>query len=149
MVETTGRRRVVRLAISWQLHTKASFQRAQVRLLDLSFLGARIAHAAPVEVGIACFVDLPPALGEAHLVCRVVWTKSDPRERGDIPSSYQSGLAFVGVTPAQQRALLAALESLKTQVGQCADEDRARSTRERGLSTGSPKFLVWAFCNRF
>ncbi len=127
MVESTRQRRVARIAIPWQLHTTASFQLAQVRLVDLSSLGARIEHREPVHQGIACFLDLPAALGEARLVCRVVWSRlSGDGGSGadDGPAAYQTGLEFVGITPAQQRALLTALEILKTEVSQHAHGDR-------------------------
>ncbi len=135
MVETTRHRRVARLAIPWQLHTKASFQLAQVRLVDLSSLGARIEHAEPAHEGIACFVHLPPALGEARLVCRVVWSRpcsGGGSGAGDGPAIYQSGLEFVGITPEQQKALLAALEILQTELRQRAEEDHVQGAGEKG-----------------
>ncbi len=118
MVQTAGQRRVARITIPWQLYTKASLQVGLVRLVDLSSLGARIEHPDPVHEEIACFLELPPALGEAHLVCRIVWTRLYEGERGldgGTHVSYQSGLAFVGITPEQQTALASALEILKTE----------------------------------
>jgi hypothetical protein len=117
MIETSERRRVARITIPWQHLTKPSLELRWVRLLELSSGGARIEHPEPVHEGVVCFVDLPPALGQAGLTGRVVWTrphKSEQTLEGDTPVYYQSGLAFVGITPEQRTALTAALEILRT-----------------------------------
>jgi hypothetical protein len=115
MIERSERRRVVRLTIPWQHLTKPTLELRWVRLLDLSSAGARIEHPEPVPEGIVCVVDLPPTLGQARFAGRIVWTRLQRGEQtfeGDKQVSYQSGLAFFGLTPEQQTALQAALAIL-------------------------------------
>ncbi|HXZ43672.1 MAG TPA: hypothetical protein VEH53_02505 [archaeon] len=67
--------------------------------------------------GLVCEVDFPPALGRGRLKGRVVWTKVHKREQtfgGDTRVFYQTGLAFVDITPEQREALGAALRILQT-----------------------------------
>jgi PilZ domain-containing protein len=115
MVETLERRRVPRLAVPSHLGGFEVESRL-VRLLDLSAEGARIEHPGHLHEGLLMFVDLPPALGGARLTGEVMWTKFGKSEQtvaGDKHVSYQSGLAFVGITPEQQTALAGALAILK------------------------------------
>ena len=116
MAETQERRRVARLTVASHL---GGFKLgvSPARLLDLSSEGARIEHPGHLDKGLVCYVDLPPALGRVLLAGRVVWTRPQRGEQtfeGNKQLDYQSGLAFVGITPEQRTALTAALEILKT-----------------------------------
>lgn len=116
MIETTDRRHVARLSIPSHLGG-VELELRLVRLIDISPEGARIEHAGHLHEGLGCFVDLPPALGRLRLTGRVVWTrlyKGEQTLEGDRNLYYQSGLTFTGVTPEQQAALAAALQTLKT-----------------------------------
>ena len=116
MVETPDRRRVARITVPWHL-TGPGAEVLLVRLLDLSAEGARIEHAGQLQDGVVCSVDLPPALGGPRVNAKVVWTrlrKGEQTFEGDRVVLYQSGLAFVGITPEQQAALAVALVILKT-----------------------------------
>jgi hypothetical protein len=118
-VQTPDRRRVARLTIPWQRFTKPSLELRPVRLLDLSSMGVRIEHTEPLHEGVVCYVDLPPDLGRASLTGRVVWTRPHRPEQPfeeDTRVSYQSGLAFVGLTPEQRAKLADALQILKAGV---------------------------------
>jgi len=118
MVETLDRRRVARITVPWQQFTRPSLELRLVRLLDLSSEGARIEHPDLLHEGVVCYVDLPPALGQACLTGRVVWTRLHKAEQtfeGDKHRYYQSGLVFIGLTSEQQTALAAALEILRTE----------------------------------
>ncbi len=114
MGETRERRRVTRLAVPSHLGG-VKLELRRVRLLDLSSEGVRIEHTGHLHEGLVCFVDLPPALGRVRLTGEVVWTrlrKGEQTVEGDKHRYYQSGLAFVGITPEQQTALAAALDIL-------------------------------------
>ena len=118
-VQSPDRRRVARLTIPWQRFTRPGLELRPVRLLDLSSMGVRIEHAEPLHEGVVCYVDLPPDLGRATLTGRVVWTKLHKGEQtheGESRVSYQSGLAFVGLTSEQQAKLADALQILQTGV---------------------------------
>ncbi len=121
MTSQTPIRRVARLTVPWQYHiTKPSLELGWVRLLDLSPEGARIEHPEPVHEGEICAVDLAPALEWGRLTGRVVWTRPHTPARtfeGDTRVHYQSGLAFVDITPEQRVALAVALEILQTGEG--------------------------------
>jgi PilZ domain-containing protein len=88
-----------------------------VRLLDLSAEGVRIEHPGHLHEGLVLFVDLPLDLGGVRLTGKVVWTrlrKGEQTFEGDKHVTYQSGLAFIGITPEQQAALAVALVTLRT-----------------------------------
>jgi len=115
-VQTPDRRQVARLSVPWQL-TGPGLELRLGRLLDLSSMGARIEHPDLLHEGLVCYVDLPPALGRARLTGRVIWSR--PRKpaqtfEGNTRVFYQSGLAFVEITPEQREALAAALAVLQT-----------------------------------
>ena len=115
MIEPAERRRVARVVASRYLGV-VELKLREVHLLDLSPAGARIEHPDPVREGAVCFVDLPPALGKVWLTGRVEWTrlyKGKQTVEGETRVYYQSGLAFVGITPEQRTALAAALEIVK------------------------------------
>ena len=113
MPETPERRRGARLSVASHFGGEVS----SARLLDLSSEGARVEHPGRPPGGRVCFVDLPPVLGRVRLIGRVVWTQLQGGEQtreGERRLIYQSGVAFVGVTPEQRTALEAALAILKT-----------------------------------
>ncbi len=115
MLAMAERRAAVRLTIPWQ-YRRSSWKVREVVLLDLSATGARIEQPEYLEEGFLCYVELPPALGYAHLAGRVIWTtphESSHTAEGGTPTSYQSGLAFVGLTPEHKRVLAAALDILR------------------------------------
>ncbi|HSB78124.1 MAG TPA: hypothetical protein VLM91_05015, partial [Candidatus Methylomirabilis sp.] len=79
---------------------------------------ARIEHPGHLHAGLVLFVDLPPDLGRGRLTGKVVWTRLRKGEQTVEDAKhvyyYQSGLAFIGITPEQQAALAVALAILKT-----------------------------------
>ena len=115
MVTGADRRRVARLSVPrrWgggdlELHL--------VRMLELSSLGARITHRQPLHAGGISYVDLPPAFGAVRLMGRLVWTQLLRMEQtleGERRALYESGLEFTSLTPEQQTALAAALDTLR------------------------------------
>ncbi len=118
MLATAERRMAARLTIPWQFRSKPSWEVRQVVLLDLSATGARIEQPKYLREGAPCYVELPPALGDAHLAARVIWTRpqeSSHTAEGGTPSAYQSGLAFVGLTSENRMVLSAALAILAGQ----------------------------------
>jgi hypothetical protein len=115
MAKTPDQRRVARVTVPRHL-SDGELELHLVRLLDLSALGARIEHLEPMREGVVCYVDLPPALKRIRLTGRVVWTGARPSEQtldGERRRFHQSGIEFTGLTPEQQAALAAALETLK------------------------------------
>ncbi len=116
MDETGDRRREARLPVPWHL-TGAGLEPLLGYLVDLSPLGARIEHAEPLEEGLRCEVDLPPALGWGWFSGKVVWTRPHevaPTLEGNTRFAHQSGLAFDDITPEQRVVLAVALEILQT-----------------------------------
>jgi hypothetical protein len=80
----------------------------EVRLMILRLSGARIEHGEPLRPGSLCAFQLPPALGSVVLSAEVVQSTvigTTPMPGGDRQLCYQSGLAFVNVTPEQRAAL--------------------------------------------
>ncbi len=105
----------------------------QLRLLDLSLSGACIEHLSRMHPGSYCVLEFPPALGPftltAHVVRSVVvGVEQGPRETRTL--RYESGVAFVHVTPAQQAALAHLLEHLSP------------GEAEKGVDGASPEPLV-------
>jgi hypothetical protein len=114
--QTPDRRRVARLTVPPHL-SGFDVELRLVRLLDLSAEGVRIEHPGHLHEGLVLFVDLPLDLGGVRLTGKVVWTrlrKGEQTFEGDKHVTYQSGLAFIGITPEQQAALAAALRILRT-----------------------------------
>ncbi len=114
--QTPDRRQVARIAVPPQLKGPG-LERLRGCLLDLSATGAQIEHTDPVSEGLVREVDFPPALGRGRLKGRVVWTKVHKREQtleGETQIFYQTGLAFVDITPEQREALAVALVILRT-----------------------------------
>jgi PilZ domain-containing protein len=110
------RRWVARFIVPRHL-TEPDLELRRVRLLDLSAKGARIEHLEHLHEGLVRTVDLPSILGGLRLTGQVVWTKLPQRvqtfER-DTRIFYQTGLAFVDITPEQREALAGALRILET-----------------------------------
>jgi hypothetical protein len=109
------RRRTARMTIPWHL-SGPGLELRLVRLLDLSWDGARIEHIEPLRQGIECFVDLPPGLGRVRLTGRVAWTGIRGGEQtveGESRQHFQSGIAFTRLVPHEQTMLAEALEKLK------------------------------------
>ena len=91
----------------------------EFRLVDLSIAGARIEHQAPLNPGSTWGVELPLAFGSMGLRARVVHTGpvGDTQVRdADALLHYQSGLAFLGITPEQQATLGRRLNGLYPQL---------------------------------
>jgi len=87
----------------------------EARLLDLGSTGARIEHHNLLRLGFTCTLELPPALGALVLSVRVVRSAVVGTETG--PSGerllqYESGLAFLDLTAAQQATLEGVLDRL-------------------------------------
>jgi PilZ domain len=120
MVTGTDRRRVARLTVPRRFRG-GELELHLVHVLDLSPLGARIAHREPLHAGGIGYVDLPPALGRVRLLGRVVWTRLRATEQtldGDRQALYESGLEFTSLTADQQKALADALATLQAaQIG--------------------------------
>lgn len=115
MVETPNRRRVARITVPSHLGP-FELELRLARLLDLSAEGVRIEHPGHLHEGLRLFIDLPPDLGRIRLTAEVVWTKLRKGEQTVEDDKhvyyYQSGLAFIGITPEQHAALAAALAIL-------------------------------------
>ena len=85
-----------------------------VWLADLSTTGARITLGEQLHHGAPLVLELPPTLGSLTLTARVVWSTIYGGEQtleGEHHTIYQSGLAFVGLTPEQQASLASIVES--------------------------------------
>jgi len=114
MATGVERRHSARLTIPSQFGDHGG-QLQAVRLLKLSSAGARVEHLAPLQAGLLCLVDLPPALGRGSLTGRVVWSKLHRTEHsleGEQRRYFQSGLTWTEFTPGQQERLTAALQIL-------------------------------------
>ena len=115
MVTGEDRRRVVRLTVP-RRWGGGDLEQHLAHLLDLSALGARIAHREPLHAGGIGYVDLPPAFGAVRLMGRLVWTQLLRMEQtfeGERRALYESGLEFTSLTPAQQAALATTLATLR------------------------------------
>ncbi len=115
MPERPERRQVARLLVPRHL-SGVGLEVRETVLLDLSSVGARIEHREPLHTGFGCYLDLPRAFGRLRLPGRVVWTRRHRIEQtpeGEQVHYHQSGLTFTNLTPAQQSALAAALETFQ------------------------------------
>jgi len=87
----------------------------EVRLLDLSLKGARIEHLDLLHPGVACHLELPPALGSLVLSAQVVWCTivgRKPSPGGDRRLLSRTGLRFTKLTTTQQTVLAGTLREL-------------------------------------
>jgi hypothetical protein len=115
MDESPDRRRVARITVPWHL-SGPGLELRLARIIDLSPAGARIEHLEPLREGVSCVIDLPPTLGRIRLMGRVVWTGIRGGEQtldGERRLHYQSGVAFIEVTPEQQAGVERALDVLR------------------------------------
>ena len=134
MAKGVERRQSTRLTVPSQFGDHGGELQA-VRLLELSAAGARVEHLAPLQPGLRCLVDLPPALGRGSLSGRIVWTKLHRNEQtleGERQHYYRSGLTWTGLTPEQQGTLAAALELLKVAQEAPPPEGPAGAAGDRG-----------------
>ncbi len=107
MAELVERRKMPRVRIAGQLGGRARAT-LDVRLLDLSVSGARIAHYEVLRPSAPCSFQLPSAIGAATLPARIVWSRlvgSERNEAGERILCYQSGLVFTSLTDEQRAAL--------------------------------------------
>ena len=114
MAEFLERRAASRIPVGGNVRT---WERASVdaRLIDLSQIGARIEHDDLLRPGSFCTFQFPPAIGSTVVSTRVVHSAvvgATPLHDGDSQLRYQSGVAFVNVTPEQQATLQEILERL-------------------------------------
>jgi hypothetical protein len=117
MLTQPERRREARITVPQHLR-RGEPEHHLVHVLNLSRLGARIAHREPLQAGGVWYVDLPPELGDLRLTARVVWTRLLGTERmmeGARRRAYESGIEFTGPTAEQQTALAAVLATLQAE----------------------------------
>ncbi|HXZ44783.1 MAG TPA: PilZ domain-containing protein, partial [archaeon] len=104
-----------------------------LRLVDLSPSGACLEHPCRLHPGSSCVLEFPPALGPLTLTAQVVRSNVVGVELGPEETRrprYESGVAFVRVTPDQRAALAQVLEHL------------AAGETETGVEGVSPEPLV-------
>jgi hypothetical protein len=114
MIEHSGHRRLERLTVPRHFRGPGLGTGTE-QLLDLSPAGARIEHIEPLRDWSSHPIDLPPALGGGRVRATVVWSRAAGQKEvvaGKRWLAYQSGLAFLHSTPAEQAALTVALVRL-------------------------------------
>ncbi len=119
MTQVPERRRVRRAVATGRLTGQASLS-VEFRLLDLSPTGARIEHLTLLRPGSRCTLQVPAPAGSPRLSAQVIWTAvvgQEQQSEGHRVLHYHSGLLFVGVSPAQERAVASLLERLLPEVG--------------------------------
>ncbi len=88
----------------------------EVRLLDLSLGGARIEHSSLLRPGSACLLEFPAAHGllvlTAQVARSIVAGVAEEAASGGRLLRYESGLAFINLTPEQRTALAQLLARL-------------------------------------
>lgn len=107
MTGSHERRGAVRVVITERLGGRARAT-LEVRLLDLSATGARIAHLDLLRPGVIYAFQLPPALGALPLSVRVVHSRvvgTEPSPAGERILRYESGVVFLGLTEEQRSTL--------------------------------------------
>lgn len=112
MPTTQDRRRRVRVRMPGPLRARM-LGFVEVQFLDVSIVGARIAHSDPLRPGSRWTLELPLVLGGAILTTRVVHSTAVTGSRnsnGPRPVKYESGVEFVGLTADQEAALARALK---------------------------------------
>ena len=115
MVKRPERRHVARLSVPAHL-SSPGLEAHEVRLVDLSPLGARIEHFRPLPGWNTCFLVLPQSLGGVRLQGKATWSRVVGRKlgaEGEPQLYYQSGLTFLYLKPDQWAGLTAALEILQ------------------------------------
>jgi len=114
MTETQERRAVPRTGLAERPPARVRGLR-EVRLLDLSPLGAQIEHLDLFRLGASCALDLPPPCGALSLPAQVVWCAVIGRKRklgGDSRLVARSGLRFKALTESQHVAIAYSLRHL-------------------------------------
>jgi len=114
MTNMKERRGAARVAVPGRVGSRVRAT-LEAHLLDLSITGARIEHHNLLRPGMACVIELPPALGSLSLSVRIVRSIVVGTEQGQTSERllrYESGLAFVGITGEQRATLKAVLEQL-------------------------------------
>lgn len=114
MTEIQEQRRAVRTPIPGPMSIRARAT-LEVRLLDLSPIGARIGHLDLLHPGLPCVLTLPPSLGPLVLTgsivhSRVAGVHND--STGARYPHYESGIEFIDVTPDRQTVLTDVLTRL-------------------------------------
>ncbi len=95
-----------------------------VRLLDLSTTGARIAHRDQLRPGATFALQLPPTLDALALSMRVIHSRvvgTEPSPAGAQILRYESGVVFLGLTE-EQRTVLQRLIAQRVPNGQDATQ---------------------------
>ncbi len=108
-------RRIARLPVPSYLG-EAEIAHHRVQVINLSPLGACLAHEELLHDGVVCYVDLLPPLGPVRLTGRVAWTRLHTTEQtlaGEQRSHYESGIEFTGPTREQQAGLAAVMATLR------------------------------------
>jgi hypothetical protein len=110
----------VRRAVTTGRLTGQASLSVEFHLLDLSPTGARIEHLALLRPGSRCTLQVPAPAGMPRLSAQVIWTAVMGEARlpeGQRVLRYHSGLLFVALSPAQERAVASLLERLLPEVG--------------------------------
>jgi len=116
MAEPQDRRRTARIALLGRPSAWAKGA-LEVWLVDLSETGARITLGEMLPHGSHCTLELPPTLGSLTVSARVMWSGlfgGEKTPNGEEHFIYQSGLAFVDVSPDQQAVLTKILHRIST-----------------------------------
>ena len=114
MTEGRDRRAVPRMTLAEPpaVHVQGMHE---VRLLDLSLMGAQIEHLDLVRLGAPCALELPPPFGALSLPAEVVWCTVIGRQHRPGGASHlvaRSGLRFTRLTGAQHTTLADTLRHL-------------------------------------
>lgn len=116
MTDTQERRAVLRTGLADRPAARVRGLR-DVRLLDLSPLGAQIEHLDLFRLGASCALDLPPPCGALSLPAQVIWCAVIGRKRklgGDSRLVARTGLRFTALTEAQHAAIADSLRHFTT-----------------------------------
>jgi len=84
----------------------------ELHFLEVSIVGARIAHHDPLRPDSRWTLELPVVLGGVIVTTRVVHTRAITSNRntdGQRPGRFESGVEFVGLTADQEAVLARAL----------------------------------------
>jgi PilZ domain len=107
MAEADDRRTAPRMRLAEQPAARVRDGK-EVRLLDVSRMGARIEHLDFLRPGAPCSLELPPPLGSLSLPAQVVWCTvigRKGRPDGESQLVSRSGLRFIALTVPQHAAL--------------------------------------------
>jgi PilZ domain-containing protein len=114
MTEFQERRRGVRAPIPEPMSIRARAT-LEVRLLDLSPIGARIGHLDLLHPGLPCVLTLPSSLGPLVLTGSIVHSRVTGIHNDSAGARYphyESGIEFTDVTPDRQTVLTDVLARL-------------------------------------